>query len=99
MEQICELYRHNHGVDVVGLRYFTVFGPRQRPDMAFHRICRAAIERTEFGVFGDGRQTRDFTYVGDVVDVTIAAATAELGGVRVFNIGGVRPPRCARPST
>jgi nucleoside-diphosphate-sugar epimerase len=91
MEQICELYRHNHGVDVVGLRYFTVFGPRQRPDMAFHRICRAAIERTEFGVFGDGRQTRDFTYVGDVVDVTIAAATAELGGVRVFNIGGGAP--------
>lgn len=91
MEYLCSLYRMNFGLDVVGLRYFTVFGPRQRPDMAFHRICRAAIERSEFVVFGDGRQTRDFSFVGDIVTATRAAAHAQIGEQRVFNVGGGSP--------
>lgn len=91
MEYLCDLYRANFGLDTVGLRYFTVFGPRQRPDMAFHRICRAAIEGSEFTVFGDGRQTRDFSFVDDIVASTRAAAAAELGEDRVFNIGGGSP--------
>jgi nucleoside-diphosphate-sugar epimerase len=91
MEHLCELYHANFGVDVVGLRYFTVYGPRQRPDMAFNRICRAALQGDVFRVFGDGRQTRDFSYVSDVVAATIAAADAPLNSTRIFNIGGGSP--------
>jgi UDP-glucuronate 4-epimerase len=87
-EHLCGLYRANHGVETVCLRYFTVYGPRQRPDMALHRFCRAAIDGEGVTVFGDGEQTRDFTFVGDVVDATRAAATAPdaIGGT--YNIGG-----------
>jgi UDP-glucuronate 4-epimerase len=93
MEHLCSLYRENFGVDSVGLRYFTVFGPRQRPDMAFHRICRALLLDEEFHVFGDGRQTRDFTFVGDIVAATRASADAELDTQQypVFNVGGGSP--------
>lgn len=90
-EHLCGLYRANYGVDAVSLRYFTVFGPRQRPDMAFHIFCRSMIEKLPVTVFGDGRQTRDFTYVSDVVEATIAAAGAELNGHRLFNVGGGTP--------
>jgi UDP-glucose 4-epimerase len=90
-EQLCALYHYNFGLDFVALRYFTVFGPRQRPDMAFHIFCRAALLGEPLTVFGDGRQTRDFTYVGDVVVATAAAADAELGVSRIFNIGGGAP--------
>lgn len=91
MEHLCELYHANFGVDVVGLRYFTVFGPRQRPDMAFHRLCRAALTGSRFTVFGDGRQSRDFTYVDDIVRATRNAASAELNAQRIFNVGGGAP--------
>jgi UDP-glucose 4-epimerase len=90
-EHLCSLYHASYGLDTVSLRYFTVFGPRQRPDMAFHIFCRAAIEATPLTVFGDGRQTRDFTYVKDVVAATIAAAEAPLEQWRVFNVGGGTP--------
>lgn len=75
------------GLEVMALRYFTVFGPRQRPDMAINRIIRAAIEGSEFRIFGDGTQTRDFTFVSDIVHATITAGlkTAYSG---VCNIGG-----------
>ena len=91
MEHLCDLYATNFGVDAVGLRYFTVFGPRQRPDMAFYRICRAALDGTEFTVLGDGGQTRDFTFVGDIVAATLLAATVDTHAERVFNIGGGSP--------
>jgi UDP-glucuronate 4-epimerase len=87
-EHLCSLYHRNHGAPTVALRYFSVFGPRQRPDMAFNRFCRAAVNAEPITVFGDGRQTRDFTYVGDVVSATRAAATATGVAGRVFNIGG-----------
>ncbi len=90
-EHLCHLYWANHGVDYVTLRYFTVFGPRQRPDMAFNLFCKAALEGKPITVFGDGRQTRDFTFVEDIVAATQAAATVKLGGRRVYNIGGGSP--------
>jgi UDP-glucuronate 4-epimerase len=87
-EHLCSLYHGNHGIDAVSLRYFSVFGPRQRPDMAFNIFCRAAISDEPITVFGDGRQTRDFTYVADVVAATRAAAAAPGVGGEVFNVGG-----------
>jgi len=90
-EHLCALYRRELGLDVVCLRYFTVFGPRQRPDMAFHRFLRAAVGGEPITILGDGRQTRDFTYVGDVVAATIAAGVAPGLEEPVLNIGGGAP--------
>jgi UDP-glucuronate 4-epimerase len=87
-EQLCQLYHVNHGLQTVALRYFSVYGPRQRPDMAFNRFCRAARDRDPITLYGDGRQTRDFTYVADVVAATRAAATADAAPGRVYNVGG-----------
>ena len=87
-EQLCRLYHAEHGVDAVALRFFSVYGPRQRPDMAFRRFCGAAIAGRPIELFGDGRQTRDFTFVADVVAATRAAAAAAGVGGRVYNIGG-----------
>ena len=86
-EQLCYLYYANHQVPTVSLRYFTVYGPRQRPDMGFHKFLRATIEGQPITLFGDGEQTRDFTFVHDAVSATVAAATLGVPG-RVYNIGG-----------
>jgi UDP-glucose 4-epimerase len=86
-EQLCYLYHVNFGVPTVSLRYFTVYGPRQRPDMGFYRFLRAVIEGRPITVYGDGEQTRDFTFVDDAVSATIAAAVQGVAG-RVYNIGG-----------
>jgi nucleoside-diphosphate-sugar epimerase len=86
-EQLCYLYCVNHGVPTVSLRYFTVYGPRQRPDMGFNKFLKAALLEKPITVFGDGEQTRDFTYVEDAVKATIAAGTRGVRG-RVYNIGG-----------
>ena len=86
-EQLGYLYFVNHGVPAVAVRYFTVYGPRQRPDMAFHRFLRAAINGEPIIIYGDGEQTRDFTFVTDAVAATIAAANAGVPG-RAYNIGG-----------
>ncbi|HEV3139908.1 MAG TPA: NAD-dependent epimerase/dehydratase family protein, partial [Vicinamibacterales bacterium] len=86
-EHLCNLYFTNHGVPAVSLRYFTVYGPRQRPDMGFHRFLRATILGEPITVYGDGRQTRDFTFVSDAVCATIAAAEHGVPG-RVYNVGG-----------
>jgi UDP-glucuronate 4-epimerase len=87
-EHLCNAYRLNAGVETVTLRYFSVFGPRQRPDMAFNLFCRAALGGDPVTVFGDGRQTRDFTYVDDVVRCTRAAATNDKAVGRTYNVGG-----------
>jgi UDP-glucuronate 4-epimerase len=87
-EQLCRLYHAEHGVAAVALRFFSVYGPRQRPDMAFHRFCRAALDGAPIRLFGDGRQTRDFTYVADVVHATRAAAGAPRAAGGVYNVGG-----------
>ncbi len=86
-EQLCHLYLVNHQVPTTSLRYFTVYGPRQRPDMAFHRFIRAALDGTPVTVYGDGEQTRDFTFVSDAVAATIAAGERGVPG-RAYNIGG-----------
>ena len=88
-EHLCHLYHTAFGVPVAMLRYFTVFGPRQRPDMAFHIFCRAALEGRPLTVFGDGRQTRDFTYVTNVVQANILAGTrpAEIVSGHPVNVG------------
>ena len=75
----------------VPLRYFTVFGPRQRPDMAFTRFIQAATDDTEIEVFGDGLQSRDFTYVDDAVSATIAAAEAGRPARRTTSPAARRP--------
>jgi UDP-glucose 4-epimerase len=86
-EQLCYLYFVNFGVPAVSLRYFTVYGPRQRPDMGFHRFLRAAALGDPISIYGDGEQTRDFTFVDDVVEANLAAAARGIPG-RVYNIGG-----------
>jgi UDP-glucuronate 4-epimerase len=87
-EHLCRLYYENYGVETVSLRYFSVFGPRQRPDMAFNRFCQAAVKDEPLTLYGDGTQTRDFTFVSDVVDVTEAAALASAAPGQVYNVGG-----------
>jgi nucleoside-diphosphate-sugar epimerase len=86
-EQLCYLYFVNEGVPAVSLRYFTVYGPRQRPDMGFHKFLRATLLDQPITIYGDGEQTRDFTFVHDAVAANVAAATRGIPG-RVYNIGG-----------
>ena len=86
-EQLCMLYHHCFNVPAVALRYFTVYGPRQRPDMAFHRFLLAAMRGGAIELYGDGDQTRDFTFVADAVAATVmAGARGRAGGI--YNIGG-----------
>jgi nucleoside-diphosphate-sugar epimerase len=86
-EHLGALYERNHGLPVVSLRYFTVYGPRQRPDMAFHRFLLAARDGHPVHVYGDGKQTRDFTYVDDAVTATRRAGDSGRPGC-VYNVGG-----------
>lgn len=90
VEELAGVYLRNHGIPVVGLRYFTVFGPGQRPDMAFARFINQLLSGHQLTVFGDGRQVREFTYVDDAVRATIAAAASGRPGA-VYNIGGGNP--------
>lgn len=86
-EHLCRLYWKNFGVPTVSLRYFTVYGPRQRPDMAFHRFLKAIMKGEEIILYGDGEQTRDFTFIKDAVDANLRAMEkGQSGGV--YNIGG-----------
>jgi nucleoside-diphosphate-sugar epimerase len=84
-EQLARAFARSFGLDVVVLRYFNAFGPRQRPDMAFTRIASALAEGRPFELYGDGGQSRGFTYVGDVVSATEAAMA---GGAGTYNVGG-----------
>lgn len=87
-EHLCALYAANFGLKTTSLRYFTVYGPRQRPDMAFTRFLRAAVTGQAIEVYGSGEQIRDFTYVDDIVEANfLAAATNETPGA-VFNVAG-----------
>jgi UDP-glucose 4-epimerase len=86
-EHLAYLYWANHGVPAVSLRYFTVYGPRQRPDMAFHRFFTAVKQGKPITVYGDGEQTRDFTFVSDIVAATMAAGRQGSPG-GVYNVGG-----------
>ena len=86
-ENLCYLYYKNFNVPTVSLRYFTVFGERQRPDMAFHIFIKAILEDKKLTIFGDGKQSRNFTHVDDIVKANILAAESDVKG-EIFNIGG-----------
>jgi len=87
-EHLCGLYAVTWGVPTVSLRYFTVYGPSQRPDMSFHRMCEAVLGGESFPLLGDGSQVRSFTYVGDVVEANRRAAIADVEPGSVINISG-----------
>jgi len=87
-EHLCVLYGEEQAVRTVALRFFSVYGPRQRPDMAFRRFCEAIVSGHPIEVFGDGRQSRDFTFVADIVAATLAAGFADTAPGRVYNLGG-----------
>ncbi|MFN6566426.1 NAD-dependent epimerase/dehydratase family protein [Dendronalium sp. ChiSLP03b] len=87
-ERLCGLYHKNFGVPFVALRYFTVYGPRQRPDMAFHKFFKSILQDEAIPVYGDGQQTRDFTFVSDAVAANLAAAAVPEAVGEIFNIGG-----------
>lgn len=87
-EHLCRVYAGSFGIPTVSLRYFTVYGPRQRPDMGMHRLIEAALDDRPFPLYGDGTQVRDFTFVGDVVEANLAAATADVEPGAVFNVSG-----------
>jgi UDP-glucose 4-epimerase len=86
-EHLCLLYAANYAVPTVSLRFFTVFGPGQRPDMAFHKFFKSILQEEPITVFGNGKQTRDFTYVADIIDANIAALHQGRSG-EVYNVGG-----------
>ena len=86
-EHLAFVYMRSFGIPATALRYFTVFGPRQRPDMAFCRFMQALVDNQEIEIFGDGEQTREFTYVSDAVDGTVKAASADVVG-QIINLGG-----------
>jgi UDP-glucose 4-epimerase len=86
-EHLCQLYHVNYGLPAVALRYFTVYGPRQRPDMGIHTFIRAIAAGDPISVYGDGTQSRDFTYVDDIVRANVLAALSPVTGTAI-NIGG-----------
>jgi nucleoside-diphosphate-sugar epimerase len=87
-EHLCGVYARTRELPVVSLRYFTVFGPRQRPDMAMHRLIEAALSGDTFPLFGDGGQIRDFTFVGDIVEANVSAAGSDVWPGTVLNVAG-----------
>ena len=87
-EHLCAVYAANWGLPTVSLRYFTVFGPRQRPDMSIHRLCESALGGDAFPRYGDGSQIREFTYVSDIVAGNLAAAAADVAPGTTVNLAG-----------
>lgn len=90
-EQLCCAYAENFGLHTASLRYFTVYGPRQRPEMAISRLIDSALTKTSFPLYGDGSAVRDFTYVGDIARATIDAGLADVPPGEVMNVGGGSP--------
>lgn len=93
-ENLCFLYHQNYGVPCVSLRFFTVYGPGQRPDMAFHRFFKSIFEGSEIIVFGDGQQTRDFTYIDDIIRANLSSIENGIPG-ETYNLGGGTQRRLA----
>lgn len=86
-EHLCYLYYKNFGLPLVSLRFFTVYGPGQRPDMAFHKFFKTIAEGEQISIFGDGKQTRDFTFIDDIIEANFASLeNGKLG--ETYNIGG-----------
>ncbi len=89
-ELICHTYHHLFGISITCLRYFTVYGPRQRPDLAIHKFARLIEQDKPIPVYGDGSMMRDFTYIDDIIDGT-AAAINKCSGYNIYNLGESRP--------
>jgi UDP-glucuronate 4-epimerase len=89
-ELICHTYHHLYGISVTCLRYFTVYGPRQRPDLAIHKFAGLIEQGKAIPVYGDGTMSRDFTYIDDIIDGTVAAME-KCSGFNIFNLGESRP--------
>ncbi|SPF45821.1 Uncharacterized UDP-glucose epimerase YtcB [Candidatus Desulfosporosinus infrequens] len=87
-EYLCKVYQASYGIPIVILRYFTLFGPRQRSDMAFHRFIKGILQGEPIKIYGDGKQTRDFTFIKDCVEATVAVLDAEGVIGETINIGG-----------
>ncbi|MDF5709627.1 MAG: NAD-dependent epimerase/dehydratase family protein [Nostoc sp. S4] len=87
-ELLCGLYHKNFNVPSVSLRYFTVYGPRQRPDMAFHKFFKSILQDEAIPIYGDGQQTREFTFISDIIAANLAAAIVPQAVGEIFNIGG-----------
>ncbi len=90
-EALCSSFAASAGLDIVALRFFTVYGPRQRPDMAINRFTRMIADGEEVPVYGDGTSQRDYTYVSDIIDGVVAAIDTVLRGYRVLNLGRGEP--------
>jgi UDP-glucuronate 4-epimerase len=91
-ELICHTYSHLYKMDVTCLRFFTVYGPRQRPDLAIHKFARLIEQGKPIPMFGDGSMMRDFTYIDDIIDGTVAAIE-RCKGYEIYNLGESRPVR------
>ncbi len=89
-ELICHTYHHLYGISVTCLRYFTVYGPRQRPDLAIHKFARLIEQGKPISIYGDGTMCRDFTYIDDIIDGTMAAIE-KCGGFNIYNLGESHP--------
>ncbi|HET9713939.1 MAG TPA: GDP-mannose 4,6-dehydratase, partial [Pyrinomonadaceae bacterium] len=89
-ELLCHTYSHLYGLRCVCLRFFTVYGPRQRPDLAIHKFAKLITERKPIPVFGDGTTRRDYTYVDDIIDGVMAAIDYDQSDYEVFNLGESR---------
>ncbi len=89
-ELICHTYHHLYGMSVTCLRYFTVYGPRQRPDLAIHKFARLIEQGKPIPIYGDGKMSRDFTYIDDIIDGTVAAIE-KCGGFNIYNLGESHP--------
>jgi UDP-glucuronate 4-epimerase len=94
-EALGHVYHHVYGMDVVMLRFFTVYGPRQRPDLAIHKFARRIVAGQPIQVFGDGSSARDYTYITDIVD-GIMACVRQTFGYEIFNLGGSNPTKLSR---
>jgi nucleoside-diphosphate-sugar epimerase len=87
-EKLCVAYARDHNLAITSLRYFSVYGPRQRPDMAMYRLIDCALTGRAFEVYGHGEQRRDFTFVSDVVQATMLAGAADVAPGEVYNVSG-----------
>ena len=89
-ELICHTYHHLYDISITSLRFFTVYGPRQRPDLAIHKFARLIEQDKPIPVYGDGTMMRDFTYIDDIIDGTVAAIQ-KCNGFNIYNLGESRP--------
>ncbi len=90
-ENLCQLYHQEYKMPTVSLRFFSVYGPGQRPDMAFNRFCHSILHDAALTIYGDGKQIRDFTYVDDVAEIITAAVTSQAAVGQIVNVGGGSP--------